>query len=212
MTGRSMPALRRASLACLLVLAALFGPAHAQQAASGQGLYDVEIIVFQHLASDSTEELWSLELSHNKGLAIPAEDESPFESAAPTHPRATDSFPALPASRLKLTAVADTLRRSRNYRPLAHFGWTQPGFPRLAAPAIPIETFVSPATGLSGSIALSRGRYLHLTLDLTFTPPDNPGQRYVLQQSRRMRSHERHYIDHPKFGVIAVVTPSTSTN
>ncbi len=35
--------------------------------------------------------------------------------------------------------------------------------------------------------------------------------RYVLRQTRRMRSNERHYIDSPKFGVIAIITPSGST-
>ena len=64
------------------------------------------------------------------------------------------------------------------------------------------------SSGLSGQIALSRGRYLHLTLDLGLSTGDRSGQRYVLRQTRRMRSNERHYIDHPKFGVIALITPT----
>ena len=71
-----------------------------------------------------------------------------------------------------------------------------------------INGLVPGASGLSGQIALSRGRYLHLTLELTYESPEEPGQRMVLKQTRRMRSNERHYIDHPKFGVIAVITPS----
>ena len=57
---------------------------------------------------------------------------------------------------------------------------------------------------------LPRGRYLHLTLDLVLDgagEPGEPPQQYVLRQTRRMRSNERHYIDSPKFGVIAVITP-----
>ena len=76
----------------------------------------------------------------------------------------------------------------------------------LAADVYVFVSFVPASSGLTGQIALSRGRYLHLTLDLAYTAPD--GQRYVLRQSRRMRSTERHYIDHPKFGVIALITPS----
>jgi hypothetical protein len=71
-----------------------------------------------------------------------------------------------------------------------------------------VSSLVPAASGLQGQIALSRGRYLHLTLDLVY---DSQGeQRYVLRQTRRMRSNERHYIDSPKFGVIAVITPSSS--
>ena len=66
--------------------------------------------------------------------------------------------------------------------------------------------------GLQGQIALSRGRYLHLTLDLVLDgAATGDGSRYVLRQTRRMRSNERHYIDSPKFGVIAIITPSGST-
>ena len=70
---------------------------------------------------------------------------------------------------------------------------------------------VPAGSGLQGQIALSRGRYLHLTLDLVYDAPGadgEPTQRFVLRQSRRMRSNERHYMDSPRFGVIAIVTPS----
>ena len=132
------------------------------------------------------------------------------ERAAP--PAATATFPALPAAKIKLTAIADTLRRSRNYQPLAHFGWTQPGYPRGDAKYLPINSLVPAGSGLLGQVALSRGRYLHLTLDLVYDAPGaagEPTQRFVLRQSRRMRSNERHYIDSPRFGVIAMVTPSS---
>jgi hypothetical protein len=171
--------------------------------------YDVELVIFLHLSSDATDEVWNLESAVGEPLAIPSDDASPFESTAPTSSAAPAlSFPALPASKFKLTAIAEALRRSRNYRPIAHIGWTQPGFARNAAPFLPLNAFVPASSGLTGEVALSLGRYLHLTLDLAYTGSDS--QRYVLRQSRRMRSNERHYIDHPKFGVIAVVTPSDS--
>jgi len=48
---------------------------------------------------------------------------------------------------------------------------------------------------------------LDLVYDAAALPGEAP-QRFVLRQTRRMRSNERHYIDSPKFGVIAVITPS----
>ncbi len=211
MYARMTKLAKRGALVSLLALATLLGSASAQQpTTSNLPLYDVELVIFRHLSSDATEEVWNLELSKNKGLEIPAEDATPFDAPAPASQElAMQTFPALAPSKMKLGAIEDSLRRSRNYRPLAHFGWTQPGYPRYTAPAMSIDGLVPADSGLSGEIALSLGRYLHLTLDLTFTPPDAPDEHYVLRQSRRMRSNERHYIDHPKFGVIAVITPNS---
>lgn len=210
MYARITESVKRGALAFLLAAVALLGSASAQQTASDLPAYDVELIIFQHLSSEATEEVWNLELSKGEGLEIPDEDATPFDPVGPSSPEpTTQTFPPLAASKMKLGAIEDTLRRSRNYRPLAHFGWTQPGYARNAAPTISIDGLVPAGSGLAGQIALSRGRYLHLTLDVVFTPPDAPDERYVLHQSRRMRSNERHYIDHPKFGVIAVITPST---
>jgi hypothetical protein len=114
---------------------------------------------------------------------------------------------------MKLTAIEDALRRSRAYQPVAHIGWTQPGFARNAAQYLSLDSLVPGSSGLQGQVALSRGRYLHLTLDLVLdSTATGDGQRYVLRQSRRMRSNERHYIDSPKFGVIAIVTPSSASD
>lgn len=197
---------RRETLSLLgapLLLA--LGRANAQ---AGLQSYDVELVVFRNLSSTGTGEDWATESGIN-GLTTSTDSntETQAEAAPLTAPTAT--FPPLAAGRLKLTAIADTLRRSRRYQPLAHFGWTQPGYPRNDARFIPVDSVMgSASSGVSGRIALARGRYLHLTLDLSVA--GDGGERYVLQQTRRMRSNERHYIDHPRFGVIALITQSES--
>ncbi len=196
------------------VLVAAFmsiGSAVAQQAAPVQA-YDVELLIFRNLNSRDTPESWGVEAAIDSAqqLAIP-EDEPNEPAAAPT-PAAPPvaNFPTLPAAKMKLTAIEETMRRSRGYQPVAHVGWTQPGYPRNAAKYIPVSELVPATSGLQGQIALTRGRYLHLTLDLVLDgAATGDGSRYVLRQTRRMRSNERHYIDSPKFGVIAVITPST---
>jgi hypothetical protein len=199
-------------LAKLIALAALalVSSAGAQQS-SGLTSYDVELIIFRTLSAKATPEEWRLEAgTADQHLAITDEDAPETETVAPPPPTApTATFPALPPTKFKLTAIADTLKRSRNYQPLAHFGWTQPGYARGEPRYLSIDGMVPPETGLSGQIALSRGRYLHLTLELAYDSPEEGGGRMVLRQTRRMRSNERHYIDHPKFGVIAIITPST---
>lgn len=194
----------------IAVLATAALSASAQQAVPLQS-YDVELLIFRSLNPNASPEEWGMEAAAaGQRLAIPDDEPSPFASSEPL-PATTASFPALASGKFKLSAIADTLRRSRNYQPLAHFGWTQPGYPRDAAKFLPINAMVPAGSGLVGQVALSRGRYLHLTLDLVYDAPGaagEPTQRFVLRQSRRMRSNERHYLDSPRFGVIAIVTPS----
>lgn len=73
---------------------------------------------------------------------------------------------------------------------------------------------------LEGTLKVSLSRYLHLDVDLLYnerlTQPIEPGndganggvvyQAIRMQQSRRMRSDELHYLDNPRLGVIARIT------
>ena len=197
----------------IVLLSAATLTASAQQATPVLQSYDVELLIFRQLHPSASPEEWGMEAAAaGQRLAIPDDEPTPFTSSEPA-PATTATFPALAPSKFKLTATADTLRRSRNYQPLAHFGWTQPGYPRGDAKYLPINALVPAGSGLVGQVALSRGRDLHLTLDLVYDAPGATAgeatQRFVLRQSRRMRSNERHYIDSPRFGVIAIVTPSS---
>jgi hypothetical protein len=202
---------RQRKLGGVVLLAALMsvGSAVAQQAAPMQS-YDVELLIFRNLGERETPENWGIEAAAaGQRLDIP-DDESATPPETPAIAAPAVAFPALPSGKMKLTAIEDSMRRSRAYQPVAHIGWTQPGFARNSAKYLSVESLVPGSSGLQGQIALSRGRYLHLTLDLVLgSSASGDGQRYVLRQTRRMRSNERHYIDSPKFGVIAVITPST---
>lgn len=206
--------MRRSGLKLLLVAAAalVLGPVSAEEPALQS--YDVELIIFRNLGGGGTPEQWGIEAADaNRRMNIPDDDAPVDTTSAPATPAApANDFPVLPASKFKLDTVENSLRRSRGYQVISHIGWTQPGFPRDTARFFNINALVPPTSGLIGQVALSRGRYLHLTLDLVYSPPTTGAEsqpRYVLQQTRRMRSNERHYIDHPKFGVVAVITPST---
>jgi hypothetical protein len=59
---------------------------------------------------------------------------------------------------------------------------------------------------LAGSVTLSLGRFLHVNTNLVLIRPDGTGSAR-LQAHRRMRSNEIHYLDHPRFGIIVLVTP-----
>lgn len=83
-------------------------------------------------------------------------------------------------------------------------------------PAVP--TLPPLRTPLDGTATLGLQRYLYLTLDLVLLPTDMPTEfaplpegtsfgGFRLTETRRMRSKELHYFDHPLFGVVALVTP-----
>lgn len=201
-----LPLQRKVSVAVLLAaLMSVVGSAGAQQTPLQS--YDVELLIFRNLGGHETPESWGSEAAvAGQRLDIP-DDEVTAPPEAPAVVAPTVTFPALPASKMKLTTIEDTLRRSRGFQPLAHIGWTQPGYARNSAEYLSLGSLVPAASGLQGQIALSRGRYLHLTLNLVLDSGD--GEHYVLRQTRRMRSNERHYIDSPKFGVIAIITPSS---
>ncbi len=73
---------------------------------------------------------------------------------------------------------------------------------------------------IDGTFTLRRERFLHVDADIgyrkTYTPevtaPDSGAQQPVtlyvrMVQSRRIRGDELHYLDHPLFGVLFVVSP-----
>lgn len=194
-------AVANASTALLATLLLCTGASHALAQSATGALYDVELIVFRNLENQSTEH-------QPAGTALPAEDEQTTlegEDGAPPAHAPTAQFPALPMQRLQLGNLADGLRRSAGYRPLAHVGWTQPAQARDAAQYLDIAS-LAPDAGLQGRVAITLGRFLHLTVDLSHL--DQNGQRVAIQQSRRMRSNERHYLDSPALGIIAIITPS----
>src|SRR5262249_28858137 len=106
------------------------------------------------------------------------------------------------------------------YSPIAHAAWQQTASPWGSKLGFTLDKLGLTAPGLSGSIALERGQYLHLGLDLDYAPGATSATGataaattitgtpvFVLKQSRRVKYFERNYFDHPAFGVIALVTP-----
>jgi hypothetical protein len=180
-----------------LIAGLLTLPSYSTAQAPATVAYDVELVIFRNLGGGSSGEQWSM------NATVPGPD---ADGEAPDPTAAEAPFPKVPPERLKLSAIYDTLKRNRAYQPLAHIGWTQPAADRGSTHYVSLNA-LGMDDGLVGRAALARGRYLHLTLDLTLQIPGDD-TRYVLKQTRRMRSTEMHYIDHPRFGVVALITPA----
>ena len=102
-------------------------------------------------------------------------------------------------------------------------------------PDLPPDTELLPQTDgdgaallniIDGTIKIAQGKYLHMDLDLLyrtkaatrnevdifgFRKEEDLPSVFRMQQSRRVRSGELHYFDHPVFGVIAIMTPTSTT-
>lgn len=136
-----------------------------------------------------------------------------------------------------LVEHAEQIKSSGGYKLLRHLAWRQPGLdsntargirinagrsfqvhlpgdfrnydrfvPVTAGPAFDGNSREISTTLVSGTIKVRLGRFLHLDTRLVFT---DMGQRrsYRLEQSRKMRSRELHYIDNPRFGLLVRIIP-----
>lgn len=180
--------------------------------------YIIEMVVFQYLNPDQ-----------GGGMSASRRDELPADQQFDQPGSDPDLFP-LPPSDFQLSAEANTLGRSTKYRLLLHRAWRQPLLDRERARPVSIDYPSESTSMLDGTVKVALGRYLHLTVDLVFrsnaallAPVENDvyvepnaalrasvwraAQEFRLSETRRMRSGELHYIDHPQFGVLALIVP-----
>lgn len=165
-------------------------------------VYTVEVIVFRNLSGAGGPEDWS---------ARPVA-RGPDTPEAPVTGRFVQS---LGSSQFQLNDIAARLRNTTNYPPIAHFAWQQTASSWGSRAGFTIAKLAGNVPGLSGTIYLERGTYLHLGMALAYqpqTPPEGlaatPGTVFSMSESRRVKFFERNYYDHPAFGVIALVTPA----
>jgi len=169
-------------------------------AAATATVYNVEIIVFRAAGALGGAENWSAEA----GARYVAGDESASDSLQ------VGRFVAeLPPAVWQLNELENRLRASGTYVPVAHAAssWgTRAGFT--------MQRLGISAPGLSGTVFLERGQFLHIGMSLTYAMPNPPpglgaapGTILTINESRRVKFYERNYFDHPAFGVIALVTP-----
>ncbi|MDP6374495.1 MAG: CsiV family protein [Pseudomonadales bacterium] len=160
----------------------------------------------------TVEELWIGALEH-------------FETAL-----MASSFALRPRQSLVMSDMAARIGARSAYSVLMHAGWIQPVPPRGAPDPLLIQYGLpmDDVFQLEGTLAVTIGRYLHFHANLVYREPalgllpvsleadggpdwSPPGDwlelGMVMDERRRMRSGELHYLDHPKFGVIVRIDP-----
>ena len=175
-----------------------------QAAIAAPPVYNVEIIIFRNNAKSDAGEQWN----------TPATGEL---SSTPVFSQG--EFTELSPNLYQLDGVRGGLRNSSGYTVLLHRAWRQVGYDAAHAIPYPIRSLSeSGRDSIEGSVTLVRERYLHLDVDLLLMTAsraaptqyaDGPGSApaFRLREKRRVRSRELHYFDHPRFGMIAMVTP-----
>lgn len=208
----------RLFVAIVLSLSAL---AHPVQAADEAPWYDIELILFKQGAASGSEamENWPEDPgSPNWAEAVMLRPQPP--AADPLQP-----YSLLPKANWRLDAQFNALRRTRDgIEPLFHQAWRQQVATSGAAESIYlgpdlIHRDETPPPPFEGLIKISVSRYLHVSLDILLNGANNSLPFSTLEvlpsptrgsirfhATRRMRSGELHYIDHPKIGALILIS------
>lgn len=139
--------------------------------------YQVEAILFHHNTPHT-----AYEAIQNKPIRA-------LTSKAPTWP--------LPPS--MLLEELETLNRSSNYTVVAHYSWGQEALPTSQAAIFTVANPDQYGAPLEGWIKVYADHLLFANLDLEYNG-------YRLNEKRRLKLNEKHYFDHPRFGVLLRVS------
>jgi hypothetical protein len=166
--------------------------------------YHVELVVFEQL-NTITDEQWP-----------PMVDNGIIASLSP----GMASSLIQPATNNSLNGSASLLSSSSQYRVHYHQAWQQYIRRKGSAKAIKITS----TNGLiEGTVLLDKATYLHASVDLWLKKPTgqlnswsdgsptgtniNAPRNPRLVESRRIRSNELDFFDHPKIGALLKITP-----
>ena len=175
--------------------------------------YDVEILVFRQLDTQGDDE--ELDIPNIRHLELGLELQELLDR--------TSAIPLEPAIEGYLINPAQRIRKSHDYEILFHGSWSQTTSDLKAAPYIRIDL---PGIGrshtLTGVLRLFSTDLLYVDTFLRYQPAKkqaanqtsqsaglNTQPYYFLQERRRVKFREVHFLDHPKFGVLLTVWPVT---
>lgn len=197
---------RLRTLALTVLAAVCIVPAVSQETASPT--YNIELVVFRATSALGGAENWAAEAGMANTIAGD-------EEAASGSSQVGRFVAVIPSSAYQLTEIENRLRSSGAYVPVAHLAWSQTASAWGTRAGFPVQRLGSEASGLSGTVFLERGQYLHLGMTLSYADPAPPagmgaapGTTFTINQSRRVKFYDRNYFDNPAFGVIALVSPA----
>ena len=196
------------ALAILSIFYSLTASAENKTTVENAVWYSIEYIVFENKPlSNQPLEPWT-----NTPFQMP---DNAIELDSLSKKKA---FSPLRVNQQQLHGVYKRLEKLSSYTPIAHGGWLQPLKQKEKLNAIQI-THQAGSLQLEGTLTFHRGRFLHLNVDLQLSEmmplPMNgnyltnsviqPATLYRLKETRRIKTSNSYYFDHPRFGVLAIV-------
>ena len=111
------------------------------------------------------------------------------------------AYQQVSSKHLSLKGSYSQLAGAKGYQPLMHVAWVQSVSANSYSRAVKIK---NPAGTINGFFRLQRGSLVHMVADIEYSPRSTV---YRLNEKRRFKFNETHYFDHPKFGILARVSP-----
>jgi len=111
------------------------------------------------------------------------------------------AYKSVSSEHMNLHGSYARLARSQNYQPLIHTAWIQSVRSNQLSKAVKIS---NPEGTINGFFRLQRGHLVHMIADFEYS---EDSVIYRLNEKRRFKLNETHYLDHPKFAIIARVSP-----
>lgn len=179
--------------------------------AAAVDFYDVEILIFRQLISQGDDEV--LDLPTTTHLDLNLELERLLTKAT--------SINVEPAIEGYLMESSQRLAASPNYQILYHGRWSQTTADLKTAPYVRIDLpSIHTSYALAGVVRLFSTDLLYVDTMLRYRPAADHGQLqtpgleanaagpyYFLQERRRVKFRELHFLDHPRFGILLGVWP-----
>jgi hypothetical protein len=161
------------------------------------GWYTIEYLVFKNNATS----LVASEPSHKEPLQLQ-------DNARNLEALLTQKTFAAFASKKQLSGAKQRITTIPDYTLITQGGWAQKIQKDEALAPVIINKTTATDT-LYGTLTLHRGRFLHVDVDLelsemsaTFSPVPSA---FRLTETRRFRTSELHYFDHPNLGVLVKI-------
>lgn len=221
------PSLMRATLVCTMIMA------YSSQSIAQDTWYQIEVVIAKRSQDIPSLEAFPAlpeQLSKAKGLTLTQINPKTFNMDKLDN----QEFISLPSESRILNAEVRTLESNSKYEVLLHQGWRQilDNNQRINWIKVAAGERFGDLTELEGRLGFSKGRFLHIHSDLHLNQVSNSTRvpskqdvsqllpldqvitpavktRYSLNQRRKMRSNEMHYLDHPKLVLLVKIIPYT---
>lgn len=190
------------------------------KAAMASDWYQVELLVFAPTQTQTSEHWNRNTLPDYDHQAITLSSSSPH---LPANASAADRAAANQGAwhlksrnnSLTVAKMGSSMAYRGEYRTLFYGRWVQPlttdnnSLPIHISGGHPLSYAISGehSRELEGTITLTRSRYLHLATDLWFASNADSKDFFAhINESRRLKNGELHYLDNPLFGIMIQVT------